>query len=144
MRCLITGGSGFIAAWIMRRMVAHDVQFRVLDTRTDSRLSEQLLGEAARTIEWVPGDISDPRAVTAAARDCELIVHLAAVLTPACQADPIRGAEINLLGSLNIFRAAIECDIPRVVYMSSAGVFGPNDGTYPMPTTHYGAFKLAV
>jgi nucleoside-diphosphate-sugar epimerase len=68
---------------------------------------------------------------------------MAAILTPACAADPVRGAEINLIGTLNVFEAARRHGIRQVLYMSSAGVFGPDDGVTPRPTTHYGAFKLA-
>ncbi|SAK51616.1 NAD dependent epimerase/dehydratase family protein [Caballeronia catudaia] len=65
------------------------------------------------------------------------------MLTPTCSADPVRGARINLIGTLNVFDAAIACGIGSVLYASSAGVFGPDDGATPFPMTHYGAFKLA-
>ena len=68
---------------------------------------------------------------------------MAAILTPACQADPLRGAQINLLGTLNVFETARARGIGKVLYMSSAGVFGPDDGQHPRPTTLYGAWKLA-
>jgi nucleoside-diphosphate-sugar epimerase len=87
--------------------------------------------------------VSDHATVAAAAEGCDVVVHLAAILTPACQQDPIRGAEINLIGTLNVFEAAKRHGMRAVIYMSSAGVFGPDDGRTPRPTTHYGAFKLA-
>lgn len=68
---------------------------------------------------------------------------MAGILTPACRADPVRGAEINLIGTLHAFEAALRQRMARVVYASSAGVFGPDSGSLPFPTTHYGAFKLA-
>jgi nucleoside-diphosphate-sugar epimerase len=89
------------------------------------------------------GDVSAGEAVIDAAAGCDVIVHLAAVLTPACQADPVRGAQINLIGTLNVFLAARRHKLRGVLYMSSAGVFGPDDGDTPFPLTHYGAFKLA-
>jgi nucleoside-diphosphate-sugar epimerase len=92
---------------------------------------------------WISGDVSDAAQVTAAAENCDGIIHLAGILTPACKADPIRGAQINLLGTLNVFSAAKMWGIKRIVYASSAGVFGPTDGRTPFPITHYGAFKLA-
>ena len=66
------------------------------------------------------------------------------MLTPACRQDPIDGAEINLIGTLNIFEAARIHGIRTVLYMSSAGVFGPDDGLQPQPTTLYGSYKLAA
>jgi nucleoside-diphosphate-sugar epimerase len=49
-----------------------------------------------------------------------------------------------LLGTLNVFEAAIQHGLQKVVYSSSAGVFGVDDGHAPRPMTHYGAFKLAA
>ena len=144
MRILITGGSGFIGLWLTKSLLAKGAQVRVLDLRTDGPLVPEILGNAAANVEWRSGDVSDGKTVTAAAEGCDALVHLAAVLTPACQADPIRGAEINLIGTLNVFEAAKTHGVKSVVYMSSAGVFGPDDGKTPWPTTHYGAFKLAM
>jgi nucleoside-diphosphate-sugar epimerase len=143
MRVLITGGSGFIGAWIIRRFLADGAAIRVFDLKPNPTLVDKLCGAAARGIDWREGDVSDTRAVRDAAAGCDLIIHLAAVLTPACQQDPIGGAEVVLIGTLNVFEAARIHAMPRVLYMSSAGVFGPDDGVTPRPTTHYGAFKLA-
>jgi len=54
------------------------------------------------------------------------------------------GAEVNVLGSINVFEAIKARGIKFVVYASSAGVFGEKDQYLPYPETHYGAFKLAV
>lgn len=144
MRILITGGSGFIGLWLTRSLLAGGAQVRVLDLRTDGPLVSEILGNTAANVDWRSGDVSDGATVSAASEGCDALVHLAAVLTPACQENPIRGAEINLIGTLNVFEAAKEHGIKSVVYMSSAGVFGPEDGKTPWPTTHYGAFKLAM
>lgn len=144
MRILVTGGSGFIGLWLTKSLLGKGAQVRVLDLKPDVPLVRDILGNTAANVEWRAGDVSDGDAVRAAAEGCDVLVHLAAILTPACQADPVRGAEINLIGSLNVFEAARRHGIKSVVYMSSAGVFGPDDGTTPRPTTHYGAFKLAM
>ena len=143
MRVLITGGSGFIGAWIIRRFVARNWEVRVLDVKDDRRVLREIVGPAADSLDWRNGDVADGATVAEAATGCDLIVHLAAVLTPACQADPVRGAQINLIGTLNAFLAAKRHKLKGVLYMSSAGVFGPDDGTTPFPMNHYGAFKLA-
>jgi nucleoside-diphosphate-sugar epimerase len=143
MKIQITCGSGFIGAWIIRRFLADGAAIRVFDVKADPALVNRINGDAARDVEWVTGDVSDTGAVREAAAGCDLLIHLAAVLTPACQQDPIRGAQIDLIGTLNVFEAARAYGIGKVLYMSSAGVFGPDDGVYPLPTTHYGAFKLA-
>lgn len=144
MRVLVTGGSGFLGAWIIRRLSRGGHAVRIFDLISDRRVVTAIAGEAAATAaEWLKGDIVGRGEVAAAAAGCDAIIHLAGILTPDCANDPIRGAEINLIGTLNVFEAARQHRIGRIVYTSSAGVFGPDDGKTPFPVTHYGAFKLA-
>jgi len=146
MRVLITGGSGFIAAWLIRRLQGRGIGVSVFDVQPCANLIEALArAESAPLpeVRWIRGDVSDGSALLAAAADSDVIIHMAALLTPACQADPLRGAQVNLIGTLNVFACARELGHSKVLYMSSAGVFGPDDGAIPQPTTHYGAFKLA-
>lgn len=142
-KILITGGSGFIGAWIARRLVQRGASVRIFDLKTNRDPARAVIGDIVDDMEWVAGDVSDAQAVQDAASGCDLLVHLAAILTPACQANPILGAQITLMGTLNVFEAARAEGIGKVIYMSSAGVFGPDDGLHPHPTTLYGAWKLA-
>jgi len=109
----------------------------------DRRILREIAGDEADSVEWVQGDITDGAALAEAARGCSSIIHLAALLTPACKADPILGAKVNLIGTLNVFEAAKANGIARIAYASSAAVFGPDNGATPLPVTQYGAFKLA-
>lgn len=144
MRILITGGAGFLGAWIIRRLSVRGHDIRIFDIADNRALVAAIAGaRAAETCEWRCGDIANPDHVREAAQDCEAIIHLAGILTPACKADPIRGAEINLIGTLNVFEAGRQRSIARITYVSSAGVYGPTDGRVPWPISHYGAFKLA-
>ena len=72
------------------------------------------------------------------------VINLAGLMTPDCSSNPILGAKVNLLGSINVFEALKKNNIKFLVYASSAGVFGQKDHYYPFPETHYGAYKLAV
>ena len=144
MRVLIAGGNGFIGAWIARRLAAKGIALRIFDIAENRRVVAAIGGaEVAARAEWRVGDIVKGGDVLAAAEGCDGVINLAGILTPACKDDPVRGAEINLIGTLNVFEAARRHAIERLVYTSSAGVFGPIDGRQPFPTTHYGAFKLA-
>jgi nucleoside-diphosphate-sugar epimerase len=144
MRTLITGGGGFIGAWLAQRLHRAGITLRIFDSHAERHRVSELMGtELAQNIDWQVGDIANTDAVVEAAKGCDAIVHLAGVLTPACQKDPLRGAQINVMGTLNVFEAARQHGIARVIYTSSGGVFGPEDGNTPRPTTHYGAYKLA-
>lgn len=143
-RVLLTGGSGFIGAWIIRRLLRAGIEPRVFDLSDRREVVAEIAGdEAAAGLDWRQGDIRIGAQVLRAAEGCDGVIHLAGVLTPQCKADPVRGAEINLIGTLNVFEAARRLGFPSVVYASSAGVYGPDDADHPAPTTHYGAFKLA-
>lgn len=144
MKALITGGTGFIGAWIAKALVERGVSVRAFDIKADLSIAKEVLGDRVDNVEWRTGDITDAPALRRAAEGCDALIHLAAILTPDCQKDPVRGAEICLIGSLNVFEAARAHGIKNVIYMSSAGVFGPDDGVIPKPTTLYGAYKLAV
>ncbi len=143
MRVLVTGGGGFIAAWIMKQLLDDGLAVRSLDLTDKPRIAHTILGDAAGAVDWRAGDIANAADVEAAAADCDLIMHLAAILTPDCAAGPIRGCNILLGGTLNVFEAARKLGHKHVLYMSSAGVYGPEQGHTPEPTTLYGAYKLA-
>jgi nucleoside-diphosphate-sugar epimerase len=143
MKILITGGAGFLGAWIAKRLVEGGCEVRIFDRNDDPRLVRAIVGEAGDAIEFRTGDVTSGSDVLAAAEGCASVAHLAALLTPACQADPIRGANVNVNGTLNVFEAARTLGLRSVVYASSAGVFGPADGVHPAPSTLYGAYKLA-
>ena len=143
MQILITGGGGFIGAWLARRLADKGHRLRVFEPLARTAQFNGIVGPAAASVEWSIGDIADAQAVRTAAEGCDAIVHLAGILTPACKDDPVRGAMINLVGTLNAFNAAQVLGIRRIVFTSSAGVYGPDDDATPRPITHYGAFKLA-
>ena len=65
-------------------------------------------------------------------------------MTPDCSNNPRLGNQVNVIGSINVFEAALEAKCNLVVYTSSGGVYGQKDKINPFPETHYGAYKLAV
>ena len=142
-KVLITGGSGFLGAWIVGALAEEGHEARIFDRSTERRILREIVGGRADHIEMVQGDVTDAKAVAQAAQGCDAIVHLAALLTPACKADPVVGAKVNVIGTINVFEAAKANGITRIAYASSAAVFGPGDGARPEPVTLYGAFKLA-
>ena len=128
----------------------------VFDSGTDPRRIRDLVGQdQLERIRFVHGDIADPAALQACVEDhgIQRIVHLAGLQVPFCRADPMLGARVNVLGTVNVFEVAAKAGIDRVAYASSAAVFeredevrsqgAPNEDATPHPSTHYGVYKLA-
>lgn len=143
-RILVTGGCGFLGSWTVHGLVEAGYSVRVFDLNINTDMLEFVMPGLSEKLEFVLGDITDTEKVKAAAKDCTGFVHLAGVMTVDCQRDPIMGARINVLGGLNVFEAARLNGITCVVYVSTAGIFGRDDGINPRPESHYGAFKLAI
>ena len=68
MKVLITGGGGFLGAWLIKRLNARGIEARVFDRKEDRSILKEIIGDAAGDVDWVPGDIADPDRVRAAAR----------------------------------------------------------------------------
>jgi len=155
MRLLVTGASGCIGAWTVKlllergfEVVSYDV---VADTTRLALISDL---DSWSGLKQEQGRIEDTARVKALVREEGIthIIHLAAVLMPFCQENPVAGGMVNVIGTLNIFEAARDAGRPvRVVYASSSAVWGPEDAygldrplteqDPTLPRTHYGVFK---
>jgi nucleoside-diphosphate-sugar epimerase len=155
MRVLITGGYGFIGAWIIRELLSRGDQVWVYDLKEDARRLKLILPEAeVAKATFVQGDVTDFKSLSAAIARHNIthVIHLAGLQVPTCRADPLLGAKVNVLGTLAVFEAvkAAGEQVKRLVYASSAAVFGSPE-KYPagsqgddaplIPSTHYGIFK---
>ena len=142
MKVLVTGANGFVGSWVLRGILNAGMEAEGFDLSPPGPRVSRLLGAALAQVAWTQGDVSCPQDVERAASRCGVTVHLAGVLTPFCRLDPVRGAIVNLLGTLHVFEAARKYG-QRVIYASSAAVHGGAKASSLEPTTHYGAFKLA-
>lgn len=154
-RFLITGAKGFIGAWIVKNLVERGDAPYVFDLDTESyRLSALLSSEQMSRVHFMRGDVVRLEDLDKAVAEQGVthVIHLAALQVPACAADPRRGAQVNVLGTLNVFEVARRRRdlVQRIVYASSAAVFGPEEfygservpeGAALQPGTHYGVFK---
>ncbi len=137
----ITGAQGCIGSWIVKALTERGEQAVVFDRSDDSRrLAAIMDDEALAKVRFITGDITDGATVQNALRDSQAqrVIHLAGLQVPTCKTDPINGALVNVIGTLNVFEAAKSIGIKQIVYASSAAVYGLN---YDDPTTHYGVFK---
>ena len=149
----ITGAQGCIGSWIVKALTERGDKAVVFDRSSDSRRLSAIIsaGDLAR-VRFMAGDITDRTAVLSALSESEAerVIHLAGLQVPTCKADPVAGALVNVVGMLNVFEAARTSGIKRIVYASSAAVYGLNDSEVALdetvqcePTTHYGVFKRA-
>jgi nucleoside-diphosphate-sugar epimerase len=147
----ITGAQGCIGSWIVKALAERGDNVEVFDRSDDARrLSAIMKPEDLNRVRFVTADITDAAAVLAAVKGsaARRIIHLAGLQVPACQADPSMGALVNVVGTLNVLDGARAAGIERVVYASSAAVFGVSEDDQPLdesavcePSTHYGVFK---
>src|SRR5712692_2662450 len=156
-RFLITGAKGFIGAWIVKNLIEHGQRPWIFDLDTESHRLRALLSEAEMLrVGFIRGDVTRLDDVERAVAEHGIthVIHLAALQVPACAANPALGAQINVIGTLNVFEAARRRPdlVRRVVYASSGAVFGPEEfyggstvqeGAPLCPGTHYGVFKQA-
>ena len=149
----ITGAQGCIGSWIVKALVERGDTAVVFDRSDDSRrLSAIMSDEDLSKVRFITGDITDGASVLSALDESGAanVIHLAGLQVPTCKADPVTGALVNVAGTLNVFEAARQLGLKRVVYASSAAVYGMNDDDVALdetaqcePTTHYGVFKRA-
>ena len=141
---IIFGGTGFLGSWIVKNFVKRDYKVTIFDLKIETELLKKLIGKDIEKIKFLKGDVTNYDEVFEATVNMDHVVNLAGLMTPDCSRNPSLGAEVNVLGSINVFEATKARGIKFVVYASSAGVFGEKDKYFPFPETHYGAFKLAV
>jgi nucleoside-diphosphate-sugar epimerase len=154
-RVLLTGGYGCIGSWIIRNLLGRGNQVWIYDLKEDPRRLRLILDESQlKQVPFIGGDVTDVARLGQAiqAHGITHLVHLAGLQVPVCRADPLLGAKVNVLGTLAVFEAVRQSQgqVRRLVYASSAAVFGPPEQYPPgpladevplMPTTHYGVFK---
>jgi nucleoside-diphosphate-sugar epimerase len=143
---LVTGGAGFIGSHLVRRLASDGAQVTVLDNLSSGSV-HNLKGANCRLIE---ADILDERAVHDAVRGAEYVFHLAAMVSvPRSVEDPVVCYDVNLMGSLNVLRAASRAGAKRVILSSSCAVYGDQVGsisedTPTSPMSPYAAAKWAM
>jgi UDP-glucose 4-epimerase len=148
-RILVTGGAGFIGSHLVEALLESGYSVRVLDDLSSGKLSNLPIDRCHLTL--VVGDVADAPTVERAMKDCSAVVHLAAVASvQASVDDPIATHQSNFVGTLNICEAMRQAGVRRVVYASSAAIYGNNgegmaitEDTPKNPLTPYAADKLA-
>lgn len=146
---LITGGAGFIGSHLVDALLAQGRCVRVLDNLSMGRLANLPLDNPR--LQFIQGDVADAAIVAQAVAGCAAVAHLAAVASvQASVDDPVSTHQSNFVGTLNVCEAMRLHGVKRVLFASSAAVYGNNgegqaidENTANAPLTPYAADKLA-
>ena len=147
---LVTGGAGLIGSHIVDRLIDEGAgEIRVLDNLVRGRHANLATARARRPITFIEEDVRDRLAVARAVSGCDFVFHQAAIRITLCAERPRECLDVLVMGTFNVFEAAVASGVKKVVYASSASVYGAAEA-FPTDERHhpynnrtlYGAAKL--
>ena len=145
-RVLVTGGAGFIGSHLVDALVGVGARVKVLDNLSGGRLEN--LASSRSALEFIEGDIRDGRACAAACEGTQVVFHQAALgSVPRSLAEPATSIAVNVGGTANVFAAARDAGVRRIVYASSSSVYGDSailpkqEGQEGLPLSPYALSK---
>lgn len=149
---LITGGTGFIGAYVARELIRSGRNVATLDPLHGNVIDKVLTREERQEVHCVTGDVANFRDVAEAicTYNVDRVIHLASLLHPASDEHPSNAIQVNIQGQATVLEAARLFGLKKVVWASSVVVFGPRslhtDRLVPNNAAHhpvsvYGATK---
>jgi UDP-glucose 4-epimerase len=125
---LVTGGAGLIGSTLVDQLIDQKVAaIRVLDNFDRGRLPNLSEALARFPVEIVQGDIRDINTVNKVTEGCDIVFHLAAIRITQCAEQPRLALEVLVDGTFNIAEASVAAGVKKVVFSSSASVYGDAD-----------------
>src|ERR1051326_64060 len=145
-RYLVTGGAGFIGSALVRTLIPHGT-VSVIDNLLTG--FERNLADVRGEIEFHRADIRDACAIAPLIQGADTVFHLAAIPSvPRSIDEPVASHEVNIDGTFNVFRAAAQGGVRRIVYAASSSAYGDtptlpkSEDMLPRPKSPYAAQKL--
>jgi UDP-glucose 4-epimerase len=149
-RAVVTGGAGFVGSTIVDRLLdAGADEVFVIDNLVRGSVEHLDGAQRSGRVRFVEGDIRDRDLLRAAFDGADVVFHQAALRITQCAEQPREAIGAMVDATYEVFEAAVARGVPRVVYASSASVYGTAE-EYPTPEHHhpydnrtlYGAAKL--
>lgn len=144
---LVTGANGCIGSWVVKMAMDKGWRVTAFDLAPGPTRPRLLLSdEEISGLTWLTGDLTDTDQVEDAVTrsQADAIIHLGALQVPFCKADPIAGAQVNVVGTVNILEAIRRRGLKRLAFASSVAAVGGADPENPYLGTLYGAYKGAT
>jgi UDP-glucose 4-epimerase len=149
-KILVIGGAGFVGSHIVDQLIKEDpAEIRVLDNLVRGKEANLARAMPSGKVRLIKGSITDLDTLRKAIDGCDGVFHLAALWLGECVSNPRSALEVNVVGTYNVVEACRDLGVKRIVYSSSASVYG-NALTIPMTEEHpfnnrtfYGATKVA-
>jgi len=145
MTVLLTGGTGFIGAYLIRHMVEDGYDPIVLDSAPNTKPIEDILDR----VKIIRGDLTVPSEIYDAIKNKKVdeVFHMAALLSTACEQRPVLGFQVNVGGTINVLESCRILGVKKIVYPSSIVVYTPVKGfvkeeSEQQPQSVYGITKL--
>jgi UDP-glucose 4-epimerase len=147
---LVTGGAGLVGSHIVDQLIDEGAgEIRVLDNLVRGRRDNLVPATKRGPVVFQEGDIRDRDAVKKAVEGCDYVFHQAAIRITLCAEQPRECLEVLVDGAFNVFEAAVAARVRKLVYASSASVYGAAE-VFPTDERHhpydnrtlYGAAKL--
>lgn len=124
-RVLITGGAGFIGSNLVEYFLNKDFHVVCLDNLSTGKYSNIEPFLPLENFTWVEGDIRDFSVCADAVKDCQFVLHQAALgSVPRSINDPVQTNSVNISGFLNVLTAARDAGVKRMVYAASSSTYG--------------------
>lgn len=146
---LVTGGAGFIGSNIAEELVKRGERVRILDNMSTGK--KEHMASFIGKVEFVKGDLRDPKSLRKAVKGVTYILHQAALRSvPKSMDAPQPTNENNVTGTLNLLVEAKAAGVKRVVYASSSSAYGEckvfpqHEGLVTAPVSPYAVSKLAA
>lgn len=144
LRVLVTGADGCIGSWVLKGALERGWQPIASDLAPAPSRPRLVLSDAELAgIPWLVADISDTAAVERlfVEHAIDAVIHLGALQVPFCARDPVAGAKVNVVGTVNLFEAVRRHGVKRFAFASSVGVHGKPTPENAYLATLYGAYK---